>query len=101
MVVFNYSSNQINKYMKKFTSLIAMQMNLQMKLSMLIVSFLLLSQMAIANLGDKAAGHSNIIKKTIVDTTIKGRVVTDKGPLAGVTVSVDGTTNATVTDEAG
>ena len=77
--------------MKEFTLLIA----LRLKFCSLLLLTLLLGQMVFAGVNDDPKRRMN---SDFADITVKGKVTGKEGPLAGVTVTVDGSATSTITD---
>src|SRR5690349_1641891 len=80
--------------MKRFTLLIA----LRFKVYVLLLPLLLLGPMIFAGSNDVPHHKKNF---RFADITVKGKVTGKDGPLAGVTVAVEGSSTSTITDANG
>jgi TonB-linked SusC/RagA family outer membrane protein len=90
--------------MKKITNLIAWPM----KFSMLAVSLTLADQVVLANPADGWKAHyktgpasPTASPRKLADIVVKGKVSNKDGPLAGVTVRVNGSSSGVITDDKG
>jgi TonB-linked SusC/RagA family outer membrane protein len=89
---------------KKFTSMFTFRVQGNLLLLMMVFalpSFVLGNRFEADAGGGKAPGWPGDYIGNFVDINVRGKVVSEEGPLAGVTVSVLGQTATTVTDPAG